>query len=377
MLVGYGFLDELASGVPIIAAPDIRRELDASYTATSFMLLAAPMLFGCLLEPPLVLWLERFRRRRVLVATLIVAALLCLGLACASSFWAFSLAFGLWAVSAGVSGALAEALLVSSTDEPERALSRVGLAGMLGDFGAPLLMAAVVALGGSWRAAIALVALVYLTQAVALGLAALPGDHDAGDDEPSERLLDALRAATKKPWLWIWLGAAALCCLLDETLVAFGSLMLRDELGFDARLQSAVFGAFAAGGALGLAISDRWLARVSPLRVLLISALGCLATYVAWMAARSAPLIFGLSILLGAFAAPLHPIASARAYLSHASRPTLVAALAQIMVPFEVIAPLLVGVVADRFGILVALALLAVQPLSLALLAVFALRRGR
>jgi fucose permease len=69
--------------------------------------------------------------------------------------------------------------------------------------------------------------------------------------------------------------------------------------------------------------------------------------------------------LTGLFTAPLFPIAAAQAYRAAPGHSTRVAALMQLTAPLELFLPLVIGWVADRFGLLDALWLLALQPLGM------------
>src|SRR5690606_8562558 len=133
--------------------------------------------------------------------------------------------------------------------------------------------------------------------------------------------------------------------------------------------------AFTLGGSVGLVLL-KWLLRKVTSRTLLVgSTLGCAASYGLWLGAGHcwwAPLAL---LLTGFFAAAHYPLTSARAYAALPGRSTLVAAAGQCFVLFELALPVLLGVVADELGLLVALALLLAQPLGI-LLAVVAAPRG-
>lgn len=74
-------------------------------------------------------------------------------------------------------------------------------------------------------------------------------------------------------------------------------------------------------------------------------------------------------IPVGATAAPLYPLAAAQAYARRPGRSGSVLAASHLFTPLGLALPWLLGTVADRAGLLVALALLVVQPLGLVALA--------
>ncbi len=106
---------------------------------------------------------------------------------------------------------------------------------------------------------------------------------------------------------------------------------------------------------------------------MLVSATLCLGAYALWLWSASAALSVPLLALVGLGTGPLHPLAEARAYAAHPDRPGVVAALASLFTPLEVLAPLAIGAVANHWGLVPALALLALQPIGFL---VFALSRA-
>jgi hypothetical protein len=103
--------------------------------------------------------------------------------------------------------------------------------------------------------------------------------------------------------------------------------------------------------------------------VLFVSAACCAVAYAAWLAAPTAWTSAALMLPVGAFAAPLYPLAAAQAYALRPDAPGTVLAASHLFTPVGLALPFAVGVVADHAGTHVALALLALQPIALALLA--------
>ncbi|HEY5937936.1 MAG TPA: MFS transporter, partial [Kofleriaceae bacterium] len=189
------------------------------------------------------------------------------------------------------------------------------------------------------------------------------------DDETPEPLWTALKAALRNPVLVLWLFGTALCDLLDDIFVVFASLHIRHELGASTAWQGIIIGAFIAGGALGLVILERVLARHSERRVLIATCLLCAVSYVLWLAAPTLWLSAILMVPVGVTSAPLYPLAAARAYACCPGRSGIVLAASHLFTPFGLMLPWLLGLVADHAGTHVTLALLIIQPLGLALLA--------
>jgi MFS family permease len=178
-----------------------------------------------------------------------------------------------------------------------------------------------------------------------------------------------VREAIRDRVLIGWLFGIALCNLLDEILIVFASLHVRDDLGASAAWQSATVGAFVAGGAIGLVALDRLLTRHSEHRLMIATGIACAVAFVAWLAAPVVWLSAVLMVPVGATAAPLFPLASAQAYARCPGRSGVVVVAGHLFAPFALAVPWLLGAVADRAGTMAALAILVAQPIGLVVLA--------
>lgn len=369
-LLVVDFLDELTSGVPVLGAPDIRRDLSLPYTGAAWVLLALPLALGAIVEAPLLLRADRWPRKRTIAITLALQSLATLAAAFAPSATVLGVSLAIWGSAAGITIGVAQSSLVEAFPAArERILTRAALLSAIGDAAAPVLVGGVHALGGSWRTALAALSALYATHAIVVTLApAVGGARSDEADPPADPIRSALRSGLLRRIL-PWLLATAACCLLDETLVAFGSLHLRERLGASPTHQAAAFAAFAIGASFGLVVSDRLLARAAPMRLLAASSALCLAAYATWLAAPSVAASVPLLAVVGMTAAPMYPIALAQAYAACPDRPGLVAAFDKLLAPVEVALPLAIGLCADLFGLSVALAVLAVEPAFLLVLA--------
>jgi predicted MFS family arabinose efflux permease len=368
------FLDELGAGIAPVSAADIRDEFVVAYSGIALILLVAPMVLSMVIEGPLLLYSDRWRRDRVATWAVAAMGIFMLMAASASSMWTLALAFGAWGSVGGLGCGLCQSVLMDAyPEERERWMTRWTLMGAIGDSATPVLIVVVTAAGWGWREALAIAGVLHLLHALVLSRVRLDAEvtssDDEDEDEPSESLWTKLRAALKDRDLMVWLSACALCCLLDEILVAFGALFLRDEMGAGVEMQGLAFLAAAVGGAVGLALTDRLLARVKPLHLLIATSIATSVVFVLWLGVRSIPASVILLGLIGLFCSPLYPICAARAYAARPGQAGLVAAMDQLFAPVPVIAPLLVGFVADRAGIVAALAILLLQPIGVMVVA--------
>ena len=134
---------------------------------------------------------------------------------------------------------------------------------------------------------------------LALMTARFPGGRSS-EDEPYTPFREALRSALTHRTPMLWLLGGGLCIFLDEILVAFGALYMRDVLDFGAAQRSTVLSLFGLGCAVG-----------------------------------------------------------------------------HLFVPLEVLAPLGLGLLADRFGLATAMLVLTAQPIGLLAIAIHERRQNR
>lgn len=377
-LFAVELLDELYSGVPSVGSADIQAGFAVTYGVTAWALLLVPGGLALLVEPMLFVLADRHPRKWFVCGGLFAMGVAALLVSVATHVALVSAALTLAWIGSGSAVNLAQATLVDARPhERERVLTRWTLLGEVGDLLAPALMAGVAVVGASWRSAFAFVGVAMLVWG--LWLSRQPFDEvapaDEEDDEPEPTVLEALREALGRRRLVFWLGATALCDLLDEIVVVFAALYLRDELGLGSVARSAIIAAAIAGAIVGVMITDRLLKTRPAIPLLSWSSVACALSYLAWLGARDAWSSGLAFFFVGVFAAPMYPIASAQAYAALPGRSGTVNAAGHVFTPLTLAAPWLLGLVADRVGLLVALALLLLQPVGLTLVAAWSLRR--
>jgi predicted MFS family arabinose efflux permease len=338
--------------VAVVAAPVIEAEQGMDHRQYALLVFTLPLLLGMLLEPTLSVLSDRWPRRRVLRWSLLALGLALAACGLARQMWLLSLGLALAGSASGVACGVAKAELVAVPEAAER------------NIGTPPLVAAMLALGGSYRGALLACAAVTLLQAATLGRASEPAPRP----EAHAPLRHALREALGNPTLWRWLFGAAMCTLLDEILFAFASLRMERDLRFTPELAAACATAVSIGSAVGAAATERLLPRWHSTRLLRASAALSIAALALSIAAHGLLLLLPALLLLGLAAAPQYALLEARAYAALPERPGVVNAASQAFSLLEVTAPLLVGLIADRFGLAAALATLTLQPLSVLML---------
>ncbi len=147
-------VDELVDGTKSAALPLMRRDLGLTYGQVG-LLASVPLLLGSLLELPLGVLAGHGRRRRLAVLGGGVAFILALvAAAAARSFAALLVAFVLFFPASGAFVSLTQSgLMDADPGQREQHMARWELAGSVGAVTGPILLVAVLAAGGGWRAA--------------------------------------------------------------------------------------------------------------------------------------------------------------------------------------------------------------------------------
>jgi fucose permease len=236
----------------------------------------------------------------------------------------------------------------------------------------PFLIGGVALAGYGWRAAHVVVGCVIALFAIVLWCVEIPTElRKESTDEESPGLLATLKETLKDRVLIAWLFGVALCDLLDEILVVFATLHMRDQLGGGIAWQQAMIMAMTIGGGIGLVVLDRLLAKIAERTMLLWCASACAISFVAWIAAPWVWMSVVLMGVVGMFASPLYPLAASQAFARRPDASGSVLAAQSLFSPMGLALPFLIGLIADRAGTYVALLVLIAQPVGLIALVMF------
>jgi FSR family fosmidomycin resistance protein-like MFS transporter len=390
--------DELVDGAKGAALPLIRHDLGLSYPQIG-LLASVPLLVGGLLELPLgVLAGEGRRRRLAILAGGIVFVLTLLGAASARSFAVLLCAFIAFFPASGAFVSLTQAELMDTwPDRQAQVMTRWDLAGSTGAVAGPLLLAAVLATGGSWRdtylALAGLAALAWLglclrgphaDDAVEADGAAKVGGVGRADETGTAGGVSKAGVGVKggEERTWRVRGQEVLVALRDwETLRWLVLLQVADLLvdvftGFLAlylvnvgHLRPAVaalaiairLGAALAGDAALIVVLER----VRDLTVLRVSAVAAALLYPGFLLVPGIAAKLVLLAVLSAATAPWYPLLQARLYGSLPGRSSVAVTLSSAAGLAGGLGPLAVGLAAQAFGLGWALAGLAAVPVAI------------
>jgi predicted MFS family arabinose efflux permease len=257
-----------------------------------------------------------------------------------------------------------------------RTMTRWTLMGALGDLTGPALVAAIFALGMGWRALFWAGALIWLVAFVALAVQRLPVEANRRAERADEAgeaphhwrdVLANVALALRTPLLLRWLLLDLLPTFLDELFLAFAALYLQDRLAMSPAAISVALGVHITGVLLGLLLINRFGHHFQPQRLLGWLALIVLAGLLLLVLAPS-PLAAIIALwITGVGVSGWYPIIAAEAYRTLPGRSGTVRAISSLVTPLEVIAPLLIGLAAEHWGIQAGIALLMLAPLALLL----------
>ena len=346
-----------------------------------------PLLAGGLLELPLgVLAGEGRRRRLAVLGGGVLFVLTLLGVASAHSFAVLLAAFIAFYPASGAFVSLTQAELMDARPGRQaQMMARWDLAGSTGAVAGPLLLTAVLASGGGWRAAYLVLAgaaaVVWLATclrgplgltAAAEATAGVAGGSGAGDGRAGRwawgRRAREVGAALRCWGTLRWLILLEIADLLVDVFTGFLALYLVDVAHLSpatAALAIAVrLGAGLAGDAVLIGVLERGsvLARGGDLAVLRVTAVAAALLYPGFMLVPGvAPKLVILAVL-SAVTAPWYPLLQARLYESLPGRSSVAVTLSSAAGLAGGLGPLAVGVTAQAFGLEWALAGLVVVP---------------
>jgi MFS transporter, FSR family, fosmidomycin resistance protein len=360
--------DELFDGTKSAAMPLIRHDLSLGYAQVG-LLAAVPLVVGGILELPIGIASGTGKRRHrfILIGGLVFAGSV-LAVGFAGSFAALLIALTVFFPASGAFVSLTQSELMDSASERQaQHMARWTLAGSAGAVLGPLLVAAVLASGGSWRQAVFAVAaaafLVWLAVAAA-GRGDLHGDGPAEADEdagwPGWRAVIGIVRSSGALRLLLLLQVAD---MLLDVLTAFLAIYLVTAARASPSVAALGVAVRLGAGLAGDVLLIRLLERCDSRRVLRVSGWLALLLFPAFL------LVPGLGPKLAALAAltlataPWYPVLTAELYGSLPGRSGLAVTLSSGAGLVGSLGPLAVGLLAQSFGLSWAMTALCAVPL--------------
>ncbi|MBN2303620.1 MAG: MFS transporter [Anaerolineae bacterium] len=378
------FLDELTFGASEAAWPLIRTDLGLTYAQIG-VLMSAPRLFGNLVELPLGILADVWRRRILILGGGLVFALALVLTSLSAGFVALLLAFLLLYPASGAFVSLSQAALMDSDPaRHEPNMARWTFAGSVGVVAGPLVLSLAVAVGLGWRAlyagfaALAVLLVIrasrfaFPNSATAQGHEARSGKrsasavpHDAGKPHTfRDGVRSALQAIRRRDVLR-WLVLLEASDLMLDVLYSFLALYFVDEVGISADRAGLAVAVWTTVGLIGDFLVIPLLERVPGLVYLRFSAALVLVIYPAFLLIPLLGVKLVLLGLLGLLNAGWYAILRARLYSAMPGQSGASLAVNNISGLVGGLIPLALGLIAERAGLGVTLWLLLAGPLAL------------
>ena len=366
VLYGVELLDEFIYGLLGATLPTMKTELALTYTQVG-LLFTLPGLIGVLGDPFIGL-LGDTRHRRALVLGGILATSIGLTLiAGAQQYLPLLLAQCIMYVASGAYVNLSQATLIDRNPRrAENTMARWVLMGAIGVTLSPLLITVVLSAEGSWRT-------VYLVTAVVAGIFALlllrqRFDAHAGAEEGvgslkqlGRSLLTALRSRTLLKWLIL----AELADFMLDKLLEVTGLYFHDVAGVSLPAASAAVTVATIAGLIGNFALVPLLEKVNGMRILRASAVIAFFAYAAFLLIPIVWLKYVLIAVINLSTAGWYAVLRAKCYEVLPGQSGVVVAVTSLANISSLFVPLLLGGIADAFGLQTAMWLLIVGPIAL------------
>jgi len=362
------FFDELAFTVEGAALPILRSHLGLSYTQIGILLGAAAVSAG-VIEPFIMLLGDtRWRRALVLGGGLAVAATFG-AVAIVSGFPPLLAAFALGSPASGAFVILSQASLMDlNPGRQPRAMARWSLAGALGSLLGPLMLAAVLFVGASWRWAFAGIAVAALLLVVLIAKRQFPTDMPNHRDANAVGLLKSLLQAVTDPALLRWFVLLEFSDMLLDRFTLYVPLYFTDVVGISAAQSSMVAALLMLSGPVGDFFTVRLLERIPGRRLVRISAALVAVLYALWLLLPGLTPKLILLVLIGVGRLGWYAVLQGEAYATRPGRTGTVMAVNALAAFAAGAVSAGLGYAAEELGLGGAMWLLIIGPLALALL---------
>jgi predicted MFS family arabinose efflux permease len=373
ILLSMGLLDELITGIPVIALPLLRDRFGLSYEQVGLLFTVAA-LSGMLIEPFINLLSDRRAQKPWILWGLLLLAGSSVLMGTSNSYALLLLAFIVSYPAGGAAIDLSQAVLIDAApDDGARTMTRWTLLSSIGDSLAPLVVTTFVALHLGWTELCWLATVLWLVTALLLAPLRFPTyskDLEAHKDSEETSIWANLREALHDPLLLRWSALTVIPTMLDEVFLSFVVLYLHDVWHVSETIIAIIIALQMLASFAGLFLLERLLKSrpIVPTRLLtwlalatLIGVIGLLFMHVLW-------LVIVALLVISASCAGWYPLAKSEAYARKPANTGVVRAIIGLASPFDMILPGVIGIICANFGILTGLGVLGCAPVLMLLL---------
>lgn len=362
------FIDELVFGVSETAWPLIRDDLNLTYTQIG-LLLSIPGIVAAFIEPFIGILGDVWRRRLLILGGGILFTASLFITSSSYSFYILLFSLILFFPSSGAYVSLSQANLMDSDESRhEQNMARWTFAGSLGVVTGPLLLGLFVYLGLGWRGTYALLAsLSALSLIVAFRY--LPADKKNTPFPSFAEVFDGFKAAfqaLKRKEVWRWLLLLEFADLMLDVLFSFLALYFVDVAHVTETQAGIAVMVWLVMGLitdfLFIPYVDKQKDTVQFLRR--TATLNAIAFIAFMLVPGFIPKIL-LVILVNLFNTGWYPILQGRLYSSLPGQSASLMAIGAVTTPLAKSLPLIIGILADQFGLQTAMWILLLGPIAL------------
>ena len=344
------------------AWPLIRHDLGLTYAGVG-LLLTLPGAFGAAVELAYGPISDAGGRRGLLLAGGLAFAASLLIAAAAGGFATLLVAFLLFSPASGAFVGLSQtALMDLDPERHEQAMARWTLAGSVGVAAGPLLLAATVALGGGWRLLFAALGLATVPLVAVVRKLPLPRPVET---EGVRTELRRTVAALRRREVLRWLALLEVGDLVGDVFTGYAALYFVDVVRTSPATAALAVGLLSVATLVGDALLVLLLARgMRGIAFLRGSALALALVVPAFLLLPGLAKLGPLA-LLGLLRAGSYAILKARLFSALPGQSGAALSLSSLSGLLGSVPPLLIGLLAERFGLGAALWLVLLAPLAL------------
>jgi FSR family fosmidomycin resistance protein-like MFS transporter len=365
------FLDEFVFGIMEAVKPIIRSDLGLTYTQIG-LLVFIPSLASTLIEPVLGILGDIWYRGKLILMGGLFFGIALLVTAISRQFWVLLLAFIIFFPASGAFVTLSQATFMDS--DPSRRnqnMARWTIFGSLGVVLGPLLLGAFIIGGLNWR--ILFVALAVLPFVVIIVYHKKFWDLKNNFHQMKKKLtreellkgfLEAIRIL-KNLNVVRWLVLLEFSDLMLDVFLGFLALYFVDVAGFSSKMAILAVAIWTGVGLLGDLLLIPLLEKVNGIRYLRVSVIIELVLFPAFLIFQSGWVKLVILGLLGFFNAGWYAILKGELYSTLPGKSGTVMTLGNLADLIGKSIPLLVGLIADRFGLGYAMWILLAGPIAL------------
>ncbi|HMZ06906.1 MAG TPA: MFS transporter [Anaerolineales bacterium] len=362
------FIDELVFGVGETAWPFIRNDLYLTYSQIG-LLLSLPGIIAAFIEPFIGILGDVWRRRLLILGGGILFTVSLFMTSISYSFLFLLSSFILFFPSSGAYVSLSQANLMDSAESHhEQNMARWTFAGSLGVVAGPLVLGLFVFFGLGWRGTYALLAALSALSLL-LAFRFLPADKKETPFPSFREVFNGFKAAfnaLKRKEVWRWLLLLEFSDLMLDVLFSFLALYFVD-VAQATETQASV--AVTLWLVMGLITDFLFIPYVDKqkdtIQFLRRTALLNAIAFTAFMLIPGFVPKIILVILVNLSNTGWYPILQGRLYSSLPGQSASLMAIGAVTTPLAKALPLLIGILADRFGLSLAMWILLLGPIAL------------